>query len=244
MKQVSKRSDASRLVAGADGCRAGWVRLARRLEAAEVVLEVFPDARTLILARPQPSVLALDAPIGLPGAGPRDCDRLARRLLGAPRSSSVFAAPIRPALSARSQDEASERTQRIDGRRVAAQAWNLYPRIREIDALLRAQPGLRERVREAHPEVCFWAWNAGRPMQFGKKTPEGRDERRALVDAHFGVGAASRALERRPAGVAIDDVLDAFAALWTAERVARGAGRTLPASPPSDAVGLRMEMVY
>ncbi|MFL5635521.1 MAG: DUF429 domain-containing protein, partial [Gemmatimonadaceae bacterium] len=41
-----------------------------------------------------------------------------------------------------------------------------------------------------------------------------------------------------------DDILDAFAALWTAERVARGAAITLPhADPPMDSVGLPMRML-
>lgn len=40
-----------------------------------------------------------------------------------------------------------------------------------------------------------------------------------------------------------DDLLDAFAALWTAERILRGEARTVPRIPPEDRFGLRMEMV-
>ncbi len=232
------------LVAGADGCKAGWVRLARALDSPDLVLEVFADAKSLLFAELVPVVLGLDAPVGLTESGPRVCDGVARRMLGRPRASSVFPAPIRPALAARTQREASEITRRLDGRGVPVQAWGIYARIRELDALLRGQPELQERLREVHPEICFWAWNAERPMEFRKKSAPGRAERSALVDSHFGAGAAIRLLDTRPPGVAADDVLDAFAALWTAERVARGEARTLPAAPPRDACGLRMEMVY
>jgi predicted RNase H-like nuclease len=44
-------------------------------------------------------------------------------------------------------------------------------------------------------------------------------------------------------GAAPDDVLDAFAALWSADRIARGEAINLPAIPPRDSVGLRMEIV-
>ena len=44
--------------------------------------------------------------------------------------------------------------------------------------------------------------------------------------------------------VAVDDVLDAFAALWTAGRIARGEASTLPISPLRDSQDLPMEIVY
>ena len=41
-----------------------------------------------------------------------------------------------------------------------------------------------------------------------------------------------------------DDILDAFAALWTAEHVVRGTAETLPhAEPPVDGAGLPMRML-
>jgi predicted RNase H-like nuclease len=40
-----------------------------------------------------------------------------------------------------------------------------------------------------------------------------------------------------------DDLLDAFAALWSGERVVAGKEFLLPAKPPLDTCGLRMEMV-
>lgn len=40
-----------------------------------------------------------------------------------------------------------------------------------------------------------------------------------------------------------DDLLDAFAALWTAERIYQGKATELPDNPPTDAFGLKMAIV-
>ena len=82
-------------------------------------------------------------------------------------------------------------------------------------------------------------------MAHGKKKPEGRGERQGLIETHFGVGVTEPVRTLFPAKtVADDDILDAFAALWTAERVVKETAETLPADPPVDGAGLRMEMVY
>ena len=48
----------------------------------------------------------------------------------------------------------------------------------------------------------------------------------------------------RRGAVADDDLLDAFAALWSAQRLARGEARVLPSSPELDGTGLAMEILY
>ena len=40
----------------------------------------------------------------------------------------------------------------------------------------------------------------------------------------------------------LDDLLDAVAAAWSAQRVAEGSAQRLPDTPPTDARGLRMEI--
>jgi predicted RNase H-like nuclease len=227
--------------AGADGCRAGWICVAR---AAGGAVEAFvaPTAAGLLARLPRPAVLAIDVPIGLPEQGSRRCDEEARRRLGA-RRASVFPAPPRGVLAAGSWREACEARQRIEGKRISRQAWAIAPKVREVDELLRADPSLRARVREVHPELCFLAWS-GRPMRHSKKRAAGRAERRELVDGYFGRDAFAET--RRPfrrSDVADDDLLDAFAALWTAERILSGDARVLPERPPLDACGLAMEIV-
>ena len=230
-------------LAGVDGCRGGWLCISKDTKTGEVTAEVFSSARELF-SQPAPAVLTIDMPIGLPSEGSRLCDTEARTLLG-PRSRSVFPAPIRPALEATSRTEASRITREIDGRGVSPYAWGIYPKVKEVDEALREDAELQAWVREVHPEMCFWALNGREPMAHGKKKPEGRRERLELVETHFGAGIVEplRALFTAK-DVADDDILDAFAALWTAERVLSGEAETLPASPPVDGAGLRMEMVY
>ena len=97
-----------------------------------------------------------------------------------------------------------------------------------------------------HPEVCFWAWNGGTPMRDSKKSEAGARERSRLVAPSLRRRRRSTRVRAQlaPRRAPLDDILDAFAALWTAERIARGVACTLPEDPPRDARGLRMEIVY
>ena len=231
-------------VAGADGCKRGWFRASRETKTGELRFDVFGSASDLLRAAPSPRVLGLDIPIGLPEKGVRACDLEARALLGA-RKSSVFPAPIRAALRAATREDASRITAERDGRRVSTQAWGLYPKILAVDSLLVTSGEARARIREVHPEVCFWAWNEGESMRAAKKTQAGRRQRRQLAANWLGADALTRARRLHLArDVADDDILDAIAALWTATRIAEGRARTLPATPPVDSTGLRMEIVY
>jgi predicted RNase H-like nuclease len=157
----------------------------------------------------------------------------------------VFPAPIRPALCAATRADASRITRQIDGRRVSAQGWQLYPKIRDVDALLESGRGARVRVLEVHPELSFRAWNAGRAIREGKKTRPGAEIRRRLADAWLGPDLLTRARNHvTRSEAADDDILDAVAALWTAVRFHAGQAVTLPPSPPTDATGLPMAITY
>jgi predicted RNase H-like nuclease len=232
-------------VAGADGCKRGWFRASRETRTGELRFDVFREASELLRAAPSPRVLGLDIPIGLPERGPRACDEASRQLLAPRRHSSVFPAPIRPALTAGTREEASRITFERDGRKVSTQAWGIYPKIRAVDALLEQSGEARARIREVHPEVCFWAWNREEPMRAAKRTRAGIRQRLALAEKWLGGGLLARArgsCARNDVGD--DDILDAVAALWTATRIAEGRARTLPERPAEDARGLRMEIVY
>ena len=224
--QISEQGRASR-VAGVDGCKSRWLCIARDLPGGGIEAQLFDSAALLADQDPLPDVIGWDIPIGLADDGTgRGCDRAARSVLRAPRASSVFTAPIRAALA-------------------AAQAFGIFAKVRELDALLEARPALRGRIREVHPEICFWAWNSGVPMRHYKKTEAGERERRDLVVRHFGEDVLEAVRKQlAPQRAPTDDILDAFAALWTAERIAHGVARTLPDEPLFDARGLRMEIVY
>jgi predicted RNase H-like nuclease len=232
-------------IAGADGCKRGWFRVCRCTEGGALEYHVVETAAELGSTPPQPAIIALDIPIGMTDAGRRECDSAARDRLRWPRRNSVFPAPIRPALHARTRIEASEITCERDGRRVGVQAWALYGKIREVDAWLRSSPDCRARVREVHPEVSFFAMRSGRAFEESKKTRVGRAARLELIERWLGRAVLADARSGHLAkDVADDDILDAFAALWTAERIRTGRAVTLPGDVPRDSVGLPMEIVY
>jgi len=233
------------LVAGVDGCPGGWLCVTRDDASGVIASALYPTATALVTQDPCPKLLAIDIPIGLTDAGRRRCDEEARRLLGGVRRNSVFPAPIRPALAAVSRADASRITQQADGRRVSAQAWAIVPKIRDLDAVLSAGLTDQARVREVHPEVCFWAWAGNKAMAHRKKSPAGRAERRRLINTHFGAQAVAQVRQcYLVRDVGHDDIHDAFAALWTAERILSRTAAAVPNPPPTDANGLRMEMWY
>jgi predicted RNase H-like nuclease len=230
-------------IAGMDGCPAGWMCIFQKPPSLRVGSKVFNTIGEVFAAAPELGALAIDIPIGLTEAGPRACDVEARRRLGPVRAASVFAAPIRPALHAENYAEACDAAFRAQGKKLSKQSWAIYPKIRQVDELLSRRPELRERVYEVHPEVTFAEWN-GLAIVEPKRKRAGFARRHELVSAHFGADAYTTIRDRYTRkDVADDDILDAFAALWTAERILRGIARSLPEKPPVDARGLAMRIV-
>jgi predicted RNase H-like nuclease len=147
-------------------------------------------------------------------------------------------------LGAESYEEAQALNRTAIGKGLSKQAWFLVPKMREVDELLAERVDLVGRVREAHPEVCFRGL-AGSPMLHGKKTREGWEERRDVLEAaRPGLGALveTAVAELKGPGVAPDDVMDSAVLALCASRIEEA--RTLPASPPRDRRGIPMEMVY
>ncbi|MGE0715516.1 MAG: DUF429 domain-containing protein [Alphaproteobacteria bacterium] len=224
------------IVAGVDGCRGGWIMVARDLARGRWSVHGAADWAGL----PRADIVAVDMPIGLPDAGRRGVDFDARRLLGPKRSASVFIGLRRPLLSFPDYPTANA-WGKADGCGLAKQAWFLLPKIREIDQAIR--PADQDRVRESHPELAFMRL-AGAPVPESKRTPEGEAVRRRLLStAGFDVDGLLSALDRRHA--APDDLFDAAALSDTAANMAAGTAVRLPAGePPRDSRGLRMEIWY
>lgn len=245
-----------RTVAGADGCKAGWIAVIAR---PDMPLEtcVFPAFADFLGALPDDAIVAVDMPVGLPdftSRGGRGPEALVRPLLGQ-RQSSVFSIPSRAAVyadempfsSLEAWHDAHRRASEIarqtsdPPRSVSIQAFGIFSKIREIDGLLRARPELQSRVFESHPEVAFWRLNGDHAMSLPKKVknrvnPAGMEERRALL-ARYGVPRPF--LDQPPLrGAAPDDFLDATAMCLVAGRIARGEAMSFPNPPKRDAHGL------
>ncbi|HXZ84459.1 MAG TPA: DUF429 domain-containing protein, partial [Myxococcota bacterium] len=88
--------------------------------------------------------------------------------------------------------------------------------------------------------LSFSRLNGGVALAEGKREPAGIERRLALLEAAFGRVVRDAAESRRALRCGADDVLDAFAALWSAERIARGVALSLPADPPRDRFGIAM----
>jgi predicted RNase H-like nuclease len=186
------------------------------------------------------ALIAIDIPLGLPESGVRLCDTLARKQLGRGRASSIFSAPIRPLLHCASYREACELGRSIDGRAISKQTWNILAKIREADVVLRA-PQRSFAMHEVHPELSFTIW-ADSTAFASKKTETGRLARLELIEGYLpGAYARVRAAVSR-AACRDDDILDAFAALWSAERLLGNTALTLPAAPECDSEGIRMQI--
>lgn len=243
------------LSVGVDGCPGGWIAVWQ--EGREPSCQVFPAFSGLVAAFTDDTTVAVDMPIGLPDFtrhGGRGPEALVRPLLGQ-RQSSVFSIPSRGAVYAEAAPfttveewyaahrRASEIARRTSDppRGISIQAFGIFPKIREIDALLRERIELRERVFESHPEVGFMRLNEGLPMQLPKKikgmvNPAGIEERKALLCR---CGYDKAFLDRKPpAGAKPDDFLDAACMLLVADRIRRGAAVSWPDPPGRDAYGI------
>lgn len=227
-------------VAGVDGCATGWVVVEAdfvangALALAATAPVVYPTFADVIVASSRCEMLSVDIPIGLLDVyvpGGRQCDRLARGLLGRPRSSSVFSPPTRAALRALTFPEAYGIAP------LTQQAFGLTRKIAEVDALM--TPQKQETIVEFHPEVTF-SLLRGAPAEWSKRKAEGIKEReRALASV---LSDVSSLCDKRPVGVELHDLLDACAGAWTAARVATQRARRIPESAGRDAKGLRMEI--
>ena len=169
-------------------------------------------------------VVAIDIPIGLPDSTSRQADELARRELGV-RRSSLFMTPVRRAVLADDYASASRINRELTGSGISMQAFMLKPKLLEVEAWVLATP---RTVLEVHPELGFTTM-AGGPLPTRKATWAGAVERHRLLRSE-GLTIESELGEvGRLAGV--DDVLDAGAAAWTAQRFARGVARSRPSTP-------------
>jgi predicted RNase H-like nuclease len=223
------------IVAGADGCRTGWVVCRRDMDGTLDIRVV----KALADACEGLSILAVDMPIGFVDVPrpPRVCEVEARRLLPG-KTSSVFPTPCRPALACTTHAEANAVSKAL-GIGITQQTFHLFPKMREIDELLRTRRTLQCVVYEAHPELAFARMNKGKPVLSKKRQPEGYAERLKLLARH---GFKTK-IDRLP-GSARDDILDAIAVCRTATLIAAGTATRLGPVKEKDRHGLPMNIWF
>jgi predicted RNase H-like nuclease len=165
-------------LAGVDACRGGWIAAFVQPAGDEASVRVAPCFADVLATPEAPAVVAVDMPIGLPERarhGGRAAESAVRPLLGA-RRSSLFPIPSRQAVfsepgpfaDSRARYAAHQRACAIaqatsdPARRITIFAFAIFPKIREVDAVLQSDRSLTRRVFETHPELAFCRLNEGR----------------------------------------------------------------------------------
>ena len=186
----------------------GQFKQARLLGTLEQVIRAFPDA----------AVFGVDIPIGYPTRGMRMADVQARAVLG-PRGRSVFDACPPKLLKLETYEQVQAEVERARRKGVevpcpSRQSWSIKPKMIEANRLAQSD----QRVFEVHPEVSFWAMRAQKPVVENKRTWSGFWIRRRLLQQQ-GILIPDVIENGDLAGT--DDVLDAAACAWSAQRIAR-----------------------
>lgn len=235
-----QRSLPYQVLAGVEPCIGGWLVLPGNLQGVTMAPQppfVVATLSEVLDYRPQFSVVALHAPVGLrekPGEQ-RACDVAAREVLGKRRGAAAVPAPARQALYARSFTEAKEADPGIDIVR-----WRQVPKVRE--AVAEVQSWRQRVVWEVNPELAFLQMNEGEPLRYSKRSQLGRQERRALLESKL--PGIDRIMASRGPGIREPRLLDAAADLWIARRIMARAITRLADPPEWDAESVRMDIVY
>ncbi|NYH55744.1 putative RNase H-like nuclease [Nocardiopsis arvandica] len=221
-------------VVGVDGCRKGWVAV-HLVDGMFHRVRVCPSLEEAVDVAAAAAV-TVDIPLGLVGNGWRECDLRVRGMLG-PLGNTVFRIPPRRVVETVGFDAANALCKEVVGQGLSHQTNSLFPKILEADVLRRAGA---HRLYEVHPELSFRTM-AGQPLVFSKKTWNGQRLRDRLL-AEAGVRLPE---DLGPSGkVAVDDVLDAAAAAWTAHRIADDQAMSCPDPPERDEQGEPIAIWY
>jgi len=245
MNSIFKNSN---YVVGIDGCRFGWLIIAINFEGDfkvakyadfESILKDFPDAKKYLV----------DMVIGLASSSiERNIEKMARTKLKPFRHSSVFTPPCRAAIYKENYADAKIENIEITGKSISIQAWNIVPKIIEIDQFLLKNKSFLHKIYEAHPEVCFAGLNKGLPMKEKKSKPEGIMERMELLQKLF--PKSNSILEKGQKDflkkeVKNDDIVDALALAVTGFLGEKSAYQFISDTPvKQDVHGIDMKMIY
>jgi predicted RNase H-like nuclease len=224
------------VITGVTPWRRKWIAACAKMQGATFAPEeprIYDTFAEILNERPSYVSIVVNAPIGFRDSldeGPRACDVEARKLLGI-RGRFLHNAPTRVALFG---DEPG-REQGLD-----IISMMLLPNYREV--ALEMSPFRQRVLHEGHPELSFYQLNGNKPLTRSKKTVDGRDERRAILEQK--VPGIDRIIDAPLGDIPQKHLYDAAAMLWTARRVAGHAATRMPADAEWDSTGLRMEMVY
>ena len=233
---------------GIDGCRNGWI--AAVLDYGNLRIERYETILDIMREFPTADAYLIDMAIGLPECieeAKKRPDKTARKELGK-HGSTVFPIPCRQAIMVDPNDPQAvvkmrELNRSVLEKSLSAQSINIIPKIRELDEFLDEHREYKNVLCESHPELCFTRLN-GRALMMKKKTVEGLEERRRILEKYLkngmmdGIQVRAKELRCMP-----DDIMDAVCLAVSAALKAHGMCETIPEEPETDVRGLVMQMI-
>jgi predicted RNase H-like nuclease len=118
-------------------------------------------------------------------------------------------------------------------------------KVREVHDYMRANPGAAHFLYEVHPHLSFLELRGGfTERQRNEARPRFRDQLSYLCDIYPSDALYQAMTAFRQAEASRHDVLDAFAMLWSAKRIATSRAERLPSRPVYDARGFDMAVWY
>jgi predicted RNase H-like nuclease len=222
------------VIAGAVPSNSGWLTASCKIAGVTMSIEepmVFETFAEILDYKPAFAVIGVHAPIGFleeASPGGRECDQVARGMLGPRRGASIRSAPSRALL----RGEVA-----LDVDAVTGILLRHYREIAEEIA-----PYRQRTVYSVEPELTFYELNGAKPLNYSKRTEYGREERKALLEAR--VDQVDRILSADLPKVRESRLIDVAACMWSARRILAKIGTRIPENPEWDSEGLRMEIIY
>lgn len=185
------------------------------------------------------SEILIDMPIGLPESSEEAQlrpDIEARKYLKvAARKSSIFPVPFRQLSYAESKAEVWELNNKL-GAKLTLAGSGILPCIKQVDSFLQSNLEWKERLIESHPECAFQALNGGKGIETSKHTPEGIEERIAILSQYvFNVRELVDSVSKSKK----EDILDSLCLAVTS----KFGYVSIPKKPVRDSKGLPMRIV-
>jgi 8-oxo-dGTP diphosphatase len=226
---------------GVDGCKGGWI--AALLNQGNLIIDKFNHINDIVNKYPYFDEMFVDMVIGLPSSKDHiRPDTYARKIIKE-RTSTIFPAPCRQAVYARTVSDAYEENESVLGKKFTPLTVGILSKIRELDSYLQNNQRYKNVIKESHPEVCFARLN-GKTMLSKKSQIEGIEERINLLRKYIPELSLTKLTTlQKCLKCNIDDIVDALCLAVTANIAAQGYFEIIPENPMSDETGLLMQMV-
>lgn len=240
-KPLNKVISSNVICIGVDGCKGGWITAI--LNQGDLKIEKFTSIDDIVNSHPNFDEFIIDMVIGLPSTQNHvRPDTYARQIIKE-RTSTIFPAPCRQAIYAKTVADAYEENERVLGKKFTPLTVGIIPKIRELDSFLQNNPQYKNVIKESHPEVCFAKLNR-RTIMSKKSEIDGLEERIRLLAQYIpNLSCMKLAALSKSMKCNMDDIVDAICLTVTANLATQGSFEIIPQNPMRDETDLLMQMV-